>query len=156
MRARMASEQKLTDSGILEAKQGKVRLIHRKELGKSQLGYSRKEIENSTDKELSPNILNPNILNPNSIPIWAIVQHLCRALDEAGGLERCAELMAKLSADTVERVKALAYRVYQICDRKGWTEEALAYNNLVAMWGILEGKTKEARKRAPEQGELGL
>ena len=32
MRARMASEQNLKDSGILEAKQGKVRLKHRKEL----------------------------------------------------------------------------------------------------------------------------
>jgi putative DNA methylase len=56
----------------------------------------------------------------------------------------------------VEQVKALSYRIYQICDRKGLTDEALSYNNLVAMWGALAGKVKDVRKRQPVQGELGM
>jgi putative DNA methylase len=131
MRARMASEQKLKDSGVLEAKQGKVRLKRRNELSFDWF------------------VKSENL-------VWAIVQHLCHALDASGGLDKCADLMANLQADTAEQVKTLAYRIYQICDRKGWTEDALPYNNLVATWGILEGKTKKAKERAPRQGELGL
>jgi putative DNA methylase len=130
LRARMASEQRLTDSGILEAKHGKVRL--------------KKRTEFTLDRFSKSDIL------------WAIVQHLCRALDEADGLERCGAIMADLSPSTLDQVKALSYRVYRICDGKGWAEDALAYNNLVAVWGSLEGKIKEAKMRAPKQGELGL
>jgi putative DNA methylase len=130
LRARMASEQRLTDSGILEAKHGKVRLKKRTEFTLDR--FSKSEI------------------------VWAIVQHLCRALDEADGIERCGAIMADLSPPTLDRVKALSYRVYRICDGKGWAEDALAYNNLVAMWGSLEGKIKEAKMRTPKQGELGL
>jgi len=85
-----------------------------------------------------------------------IVQHLCHALDAADGLDRCAGLMADLTPAAVEQVKALSYRIYQICDRKGWAEEALAYNNLVAMWGALAGKVKDVKKRQPVQGELEM
>jgi len=131
IRARMASEQKLKDSNILEAKQGKVRLKRRDELSFDWF------------------------IKSESI-IWAIVQHLCHALDEAGGHDKCAELMAKLPGDTIEKVKTLSYRIYQICERRGWSEDALAYNNLVASWSVLEGKTKEAKQRQPVQGELGL
>jgi putative DNA methylase len=126
----MASEQRLTDSGILEAKHGKVRLKRRKEFALDWF--------------------------PKSEIIWAVVQHLCRALDEADGLERCGVSMADLSPSTLDQVKVLSYRVYRICDGKGWAEEALAYNNLVAVWGSLEGKIREAKKRKPKQCELGL
>jgi len=129
MRARMASEQKLKDSGILEAKQGKVRLKHRNELSLDWF------------------------IKSESI-IWAVVQHLCHALDETGGHDKCAALMAQLSGETVEKVKTLAYRIYQICERKSMSDEALAYNNLVASWGIMEGKVKEAKQSKPKHGEL--
>ena len=129
MRARMASEQKLKDSGILEAKQGKVRLKHRNELSLDWF------------------------IKSESI-IWAVVQHLCHALDETGGHDKCAALMAQLSGETVEKVKTLAYRIYQICERKSMSDEALAYNNLVASWGIMESKVKEAKQSKPKHGEL--
>ncbi|GBU26710.1 hypothetical protein R84B8_00220 [Treponema sp. R8-4-B8] len=129
MRARMASEQNLKDSGILEAKQGKVRLKHRNEL--------------SFDL----------FLKSESI-IWAVVQHLCHALDKAGGHDECARLMAQLPVETVEKVKTLAYRIYQICERKNMSEEALAYNNLIASWGIMEGKIKEVKQSKPKHGEF--
>jgi putative DNA methylase len=28
----------------------------------------------------------------------------------------------------------LAYRLYTVCERKGWAQEALAYNSLVIAW----------------------
>ena len=51
-----------------------------------------------------------------------------------------------------EDARALAYRLYAIADRKGWTDEARAYNGLVVSWpAIVE---KAARGRGAEQGRL--
>lgn len=33
-----------------------------------------------------------------------------------------------------EIARDLAYRLYAVCERKGWTEEAIAYNSLVVAW----------------------
>ncbi len=33
-----------------------------------------------------------------------------------------------------EVARDLAYRLYTICERKGWAQEALAYNSLVTSW----------------------
>jgi putative DNA methylase len=32
----------------------------------------------------------------------------------------------------------LSYRLYTLCERKGWAEEARAYNELVADWSNIE------------------
>jgi len=33
-----------------------------------------------------------------------------------------------------EVARDLAYRLYAVCERKGWAQEALAYNSLVVSW----------------------
>ncbi|MDR2808453.1 MAG: DUF1156 domain-containing protein [Spirochaetaceae bacterium] len=134
MRARMADEQKLKGAAVLQAGRGKVRLMRH---GGLDFGVFLKAENNGS-------------------MAWAVVVHLCRALADAGGLERCAALMAKLPSETAERVKVLAYRIYQICNRKGWAEDALAYNNLVAVWGILENKTREAQTAKHIENKLSF
>jgi putative DNA methylase len=46
-----------------------------------------------------------------------------------------------------ERARDLAYRLYSICDRKGWAEEAFGYNSLVASWPEIQ---REAAALAEE------
>ena len=48
-----------------------------------------------------------------------------------------AELQQKLG-DLAQNARDLAYRLYSICERKGWTQEALAYNSLVTAWPRLK------------------
>ena len=36
---------------------------------------------------------------------------------------------------------SLAYRLYAICERKGWAQEALAYNTLVTSWSHIQSAT---------------
>jgi putative DNA methylase len=52
-------------------------------------------------------------------------------------------------------VRDLAYRLYAICERKGWAQEALAYNILIASWS---GISEQARKLVvvPQQATLNL
>jgi putative DNA methylase len=33
-----------------------------------------------------------------------------------------------------EIARELAYRLYSTCERKGWTQDALAYNALIVAW----------------------
>ena len=42
--------------------------------------------------------------------------------------------MQKLGPDRAEEARQLAYRLYQICDRKKRAEEAFAYNALSQSW----------------------
>lgn len=33
-----------------------------------------------------------------------------------------------------ETARELSYRLYKICERKGWSKEALSYNGLIIAW----------------------
>ncbi len=49
----------------------------------------------------------------------------------------------------------LAYRLYAICERKKWAEEALAYNGLVIAWPELSKLARaEATRTVQTQQEL--
>ncbi len=63
--------------------------------------------------------------------VWESVQHLVKQLLD-GGEQRAANLFALLSKG--EAARDLAYRLYAICERKGWADEGSAYNVLVASW----------------------
>ena len=43
-----------------------------------------------------------------------------------------------------EPIRALAYRLYTLCERKGWAEEARAYNELVNAWSSIERVAAES------------
>jgi putative DNA methylase len=46
-----------------------------------------------------------------------------------------------------ELAKALAYRLFTIAERKGWTAEAFAYNSLVIAWPDVQSKAAELASR---------
>jgi putative DNA methylase len=46
----------------------------------------------------------------------------------------------------------LAYRLYNICEKKKWSQDAQAYNSLVSAWPRL--KELASRKQEPGQGQL--
>jgi putative DNA methylase len=124
-KAKNTSVQGLVDAGILEAKAGKVRLLPREEL----------------DLDWNPG-------RDGRIPHWEMTQHLILALDKKGETG-AADLLAKLG-DGAETAKDLAYRLYNLCDRKGWTQEAISYNSLVISWPEISRLANEYQP-APEQ-----
>ena len=46
-----------------------------------------------------------------------------------------------------EDARALAYRLYAIADRKGWSDEARAYNALVVSWPEIVARAARAPRR---------
>ena len=99
----------LVEDGIVSARGGKVRLIGRNDMPE--------DWDPATDKRLT---------------IWEATQHLIRALDKKGE-QGAADLLRKLGG-LGETARDLAYRLYSICERKKWAQEALAYNSLVIAW----------------------
>ena len=128
-KAKNTSVQGLVEAGVLQAKAGKVRLLRREELTEDWDPYS--------DRRLT---------------IWEITQYLIRALDKEGEVA-AANLLAKLG-EKGEIARALAYRLYSTCERKGWAQEALAYNTLVVSWAQTSQLAAQVDTQVMRQGRL--
>lgn len=74
-------------------------------------------------------------------PIWEALHHLIRALNQDG--ESAAGRLLTRMPEKAEPIRALAYRLYTLCERKGWSEEARAYNELVTAWTGIEKAAAE-------------
>jgi putative DNA methylase len=75
----------------------------------------------------------------NRLMHWGCAQHLIRVLEaEDGGAETAARLIAAMRPEDAEAARALAYRLYDICEKKGWAQEAQAYNLLAQEFPHLE------------------
>ena len=65
------------------------------------------------------------------VPVWEASHHMCRALGISEG--DAGALLAKMP-EKAEAIRLLAYRLYTLCERKGWAEHARAYNELITSW----------------------
>ncbi|QXP89131.1 DUF1156 domain-containing protein [Methylococcus capsulatus] len=75
-------------------------------------------------------------------PIWEALHQMIRALNQHGE-SAAGRLLARMPART-EPIRALAYRLYTLCERKGWAEDARAYNELVTAWSGIEQAALDA------------
>ena len=69
-------------------------------------------------------------------PVWESLHHLIRALRQTGETGAGQLLMAVRGQS--EAIRQLAYRLYTLCERQGWAEDARAYNELVTSWTGIE------------------
>ena len=130
-RAKNTSVGRLEEKGVVYSAKGKVRLLKREEL----------------DAKWSP------VSSSSRDMIWMCTQQLVKALENEGEI-KTAELVHEIRGDVAENAKALAYRLYTIAERKGWTEEAYAYNALVVSWPDIQRKAEELAARSYEQQTL--
>ena len=87
---------------------------------------------------------------------WECAQQLVRAMESGGGVAEAARLAQAMGRGRAEKARALAYRLYTVCDRKGWAEEARACNILAISWPQIEAKAAELARGGPAQAELGV
>lgn len=70
------------------------------------------------------------------LPVWEGLHQLIRALNQQGESE-AGRLLSHILNKT-EAIRSLAYRLYTLCERKGWAEDARAYNELITSWPAIE------------------
>ena len=75
--------------------------------------------------------------------IWEATQYLVKLVIEFGE-EEAARLFSRLP--NVYAVRDLAYRLYALCEKKGWAEEAGTYNVLVASWPEVSRLSVQVRR----------
>lgn len=87
-------------------------------------------------------------------PVWEALHQLIRSLN-LHGEQHAGRLLAKCGSRS-GAIRALAYRLYTLCERKGWADDARAYNELVVAWtNIEQASLKEnAADTHIEQGSL--
>ncbi|HOW80799.1 MAG TPA: hypothetical protein PK406_15250, partial [Verrucomicrobiota bacterium] len=119
------------EAGILMAKGGKVRLLKREEM---------------------PENWNP--ATDTRLTVWEATQQLIRTM-QTKGESVAGELITRLGS-IAETARDLAYRLYGICERKKWAEEALAYNSLVIAWPELTRLAAQVTERKPVPGDFGF
>lgn len=97
----------------------------------------------------------PSDWNPESdlrLPVWEALHHLIRAL-RTGGETAAAVILGKLGP-RIEAVRQLAYRLYTLCERKKWAEDARAYNELIATWQSIEAVAPKTTEKQMKFFEL--
>jgi putative DNA methylase len=83
------------------------------------------------------------------LPVWEVLHQLIRAYSSKG--DAGAGKVLNASGGKVEAARQLAYRLYTLCERKGWAEDARAYNEVVTGWSGIE---KAAGAGVDQQREL--
>lgn len=126
-RAKGTSVDGVRDAGVVESGGGKVRL--------------RKWSEYPPDWDPRTDKRNP---------IWETLHHLIRALKENG--EGSAGRLLAAAKNQSEAARQLAYRLYTLCERQGWAEDARAYNELITSWTGIES----AAGAAPVEKQLSV
>jgi putative DNA methylase len=116
--AKDTTDRALFQSGVFEDRKGKTALTPREKLPADWTP--------AEDKHLT---------------VWECVQHVARVLNaEDGGTEAAARLVGQIGPKSADARK-LAYRLFEIATQRGWSAEALVYNELAEMWPKLEDLT---------------
>jgi len=129
-RAKGTSVSGLTEAGVVESGKGDLRLLKWAEM---------------------PRDWNPE--TDTRVPVWEALHQMIRALNQDGETAAGA-LLARMPA-RAEPIRALAYRLYTLCERKGWAEDARAYNELITAWSGVERGASEAG-HVGAQGSLDI
>jgi putative DNA methylase len=130
-KARNVAVSDIAQAGIIRSAAGKVRILRREDL---------RPIDYDPVKDERPTV-------------WEYTQHLIRNL-EHDGEQSAADLLKKLGSHA-DAARALAYRLYNACEKRKWADEARAYNGLVVAWPELEKMAAGARS-TKKQATLDL
>jgi putative DNA methylase len=84
------------------------------------------------------------------LPVWEVLHQLVRIFKATGESGAGAVLGAVQSK--AEASRQLAYRLYTLCERAGWAEDAKAYNELITSWSAIESAAAE--HLGPQQRSL--
>jgi putative DNA methylase len=117
-RAKGTSVQGVAAAGVVESGSGSVRLFKPSEYPSNWLPE-----------------------NDNNTPVWEALHQMIRSL-QTQGESASGQLLAGMPA-RADHIRNLAYRLYTLCERKGWAEEAMGYNELITSWTGIEAASHE-------------
>jgi putative DNA methylase len=132
-RARNTSVEAMDRGGVLNSRAGKVTL-----LGPAQL---------PSDYDVHAD---------RSISSWEAMHHMVRVLGSEGIL-RAGEFLASAASRSdgavdADLVKELAFLLFSVAEKNGWTKDALSFNTLATSWPEILEASRSAVVPGNEQG----
>ncbi len=121
----------LERGGIFRAAAGKARLLEPSEMSE---GWNPAD-----DKEIS---------------VWEVAVRLGHALLTEGTDQASIWMREAAARVDLDAVKELAYLMYSVSERKGWTEAAMLFNALGTSWSDVAGAARAAPASVSKQGSL--
>jgi putative DNA methylase len=88
--------------------------------------------------------------NDARLPMWEILHQIIRVFKSEGESGAGAVLAAVQTK--AEATRQLAYRLYTLCERAGWPEDARAYNEIITSWSAIESAATKVP--GPKQAAL--
>jgi putative DNA methylase len=136
-RARNTSVETMVHEGILTTAAGKVELLAPDELSEEY-----------------------DVLNDDRVGVWEVLHHLIAHL-ERGGLPWAGEFLQVVeirpdAAVDVELVKELAFLLFSIAEKNGWTQDALAFNTVATAWPDIVDAARAGTPAAGTQTSFDL
>lgn len=135
--ARNVTVESMAQSGVLKSAAGKVTLIAPSDL---------------------PEDYNPEL--DDSISAWEVLQHMVRLLDTegmaaAGAILRRAGERRDDPVDA-ELVKELAFLLFSLAEKNGWTKDAIAFNSIATSWPDIIDASRDAGESQITQATLDI
>ena len=128
-KSKNTSVEGMVEAGIIVSKRGKVRLLKPSELPT--------DWDPATDQRLTA---------------WEMVHHLIRVLESGG--EGAAAVLAQHLGAKADVARELAYRLYNVCERKKRAQEGASYNGVVQSWREIQRLANGGAGTAAAQAAL--
>lgn len=88
---------------------------------------------------------------------WEVAVRLAKTLSELGGEPASAVMRAAGQRRDLDTVKELAYLLFSIAEKRGWTQTAILFNGLGTAWNDLESAARSSVGRTiAAQGSLNF
>ncbi len=99
--------------------------------------------------------LDYDVLNDPHTSVWEAAHHLIRILESEGigaaGRFLAAALRRQEGAVDPDLVKELAFLLYSIAEKNGWTKDALSFNTLATSWPDIVDASRSVGVNADDQ-----
>jgi putative DNA methylase len=133
-RAKNTSVAGVEAAGLVRSGRGKVKLIHWSEYDPA-------------------NMVAWNPQSDRRATVWEATHHLIERM-QTHGETGAGDLLLRLPSEMAAEARNLAYRLYSICERKGWADHARDYNALIVQWAGIGEEAAKKREAAAQQQAL--
>jgi len=101
-----------------------------------------------------------DVLSDAWVGEWEVLHHLIARL-VSGGLPAAGTFLASVQSHTdaaidVELVKELAFLLFSIAEKNGWTQDAIAFNTVATAWPDMLEAARSAQATGGRQAAFDI
>ena len=88
--------------------------------------------------------------------MWEATLYLAKTLAEQGATATATLMTTVGQRVDLDACKELAYLLYNVCERRGWTQSALLFNGLGTSWSDLDAAARRTAASGPSPAQTTM